>query len=110
MIAFICLFFPAVISVWIYERLMKCRLAARQWCYHYVLSNLAVNFVCFLVKKVFLHTAGLPLYSLSTDATPDTALKYLIMAVPAAAVFAVLASLLKKHVKLTVEETVDAKN
>lgn len=108
MIAFICLFFPAILSVWIYEKLTRTDLKGKQWLYFYIGANLFVNLLCFVAKKVLLGTAANPLYTLQKDITPSAACNYLIMAIPAAVFLAVFAVLLRKHTKITVEDNDDA--
>ena len=100
MITLICLLFPAVLSVWLYEKLAKHDLTKKNWCYLYVFNALVINVVCFLVKKLVLNTAQ---HSMS-DISPAGALNYLIMAMPTAAVLAYVESLLKKNTKVTVED------
>ena len=108
MIAFICLFFPAVLSVWIYEKLTKTDLKAKQWLYFYTAGNLFINLLCFVAKKILLGTAANPLYTLETDITPSAACNYLIMAIPAGVFLAVFAALLRRHIAITVEGDDDA--
>lgn len=105
MIAMICLFFPAVLAMWLYESVEKEKLETRQWCYRYSANVLMINFICFAVKKWLLHTAGEALYHLNTDMIPSVAVNYLIMAVPVALFGAVLQIVLHRNVAITVEET-----
>ena len=51
MIAMICLFFPAVLAMWLYESVEKEKLETRQWCYRYSANVLMINFICFAVKN-----------------------------------------------------------
>ena len=104
MIAFICLFFPAVITVWLYETAAGVDLGLKKWLYRYCASNLLVNLVCFGVKRYTLDSAGAPFYTLAVDVTPVAALHYLIMAIPSAAVLAFVQALLTKHGKVTLED------
>lgn len=107
MIAFICLFFPAVITVWLYESAAGADLGLKKWLYRYCLSNLLVNLLCFGVKYLILNNAFEPFYTLAADVSPAAAVHYLIMAIPAAVVLAFMQVLLAKHRKISVE---DAKN
>lgn len=107
MIALICLFFPAILSVWIYEKLAKHTLVKRNWLYLYALNVVLINAACFLVKKVVLHTADSPFGSFSADLTPTAALNYLVMSLPAGGVLAFVEVLLGKYVKVTVEDEHD---
>lgn len=108
MIAFICLFFPSVSSVWLYESLTKSRLERRRWLYLYTVDVMLVNLFCFLVKRFVLQTGGEAFFSLFTDTTPAAAANYLIMAIPAALILAAVQSLLRGRVSIAVEER-DAK-
>lgn len=110
MIAFICLFFPAVLSVWMYEKLTKADLSIKNWLYHYTLNTTAINLFCFLIKKVVLGTAGDPFYTLSVDTTPSAALNYLIVAIPTAVLLVFFKVLLSKTVRVTAEDERDEKD
>jgi len=100
MIEFIYLFFPAVLSVWIYESVGKQNLSKKSWIYRFCTNTMIVNFVCFLFKKVFLGTASLPIYNLYTDTDPSTALNYMIITVPTAILLGFVEVVLSKHVKI----------
>ena len=107
MIALICLFFPAILGVGIYEHLRKISLSAKGWLYRFCTNTVIINAVCFVVKRLFLHTADEPFYTLYVDTTPTAALNYLIMAVPVALVLVFLQVVLAKHATVTVEEKND---
>lgn len=102
MLAFISLFFPALITVCIYERLTKTRLCVKSTVYLYAVGNMAINCVCAVVKKYLLETAEFPLTA-GWDMTPSAALNYMIIAVPAAILLGFVAVLLKKNVRVTKE-------
>lgn len=104
MIAFICFFFPAVISLWLFEALLKRPLCRKQWLYRFCTNTLLINFICFGIKKFFLQTADSPLYSLNTDMYPSAAFNYMLMAVPAAIILVVFELLLSKKVKIELKE------
>ncbi len=104
MIAFIVLFFPAVLATAIYEGLKKTSLGRKQWLYRYCANVLFINLFCFLVKLAVLGTADAPLYTASMDITPHAAVNYLVMAIPAAVIFSFLQVLAKKHTKTEIEE------
>ena len=104
MIAFMILFFPAVLATAIYEGLKKTSLGRKQWLYRYCANVLFINLFCFLVKLAVLGTADAPLYTTSLDITPHAALNYLVMAIPAAVIFSFLQVLVNKKVKTEVEE------
>lgn len=107
MISVICLLFPAILCVWVYEKLAKHPLTRKNWLYLYALNVVLINAACFLVKKVVLHTADFPFGSFSVDLTPSAALNYLIMALPAGGALAFVEVLLSKNVKVTVEDEHD---
>ncbi len=108
MTAFICLFLPAVLSVWVYEALCKKSLSKKHWLYLYTTDVLLINLVCFLVKKLILHTDGAPMYTYYIDMTPSIAANYLIMAIPFALILAVAERFCAKFIHITVEEPDDA--
>lgn len=103
MIAFICLFFPAVVSVWLFEHLSKSELTRKKWLYRYCTNVVFINLLCFLIKRVFLGTAGSSLYDTS-DMTPAAALNYLVMSIVFAVGIAFISVLASKHAKLEVED------
>lgn len=103
MIAFIILFFPAVIATRIYEAVKKLELTPKRWISRYCVNNLLINFFCFAVKSVILKTSGAPLYTLYADITPAAAMNYLIMALPAAILLGFIEVLLTKTVKVEAE-------
>lgn len=104
MIALICFFFPAVISLWLFEALVKRRLDRRRWIYRFCTNTLLINFICFGIKKFFLQTANAPLYSMGTDMYPSAAFNYILMAVLAAVVLVVFEVLLSKKIKIEMKE------
>lgn len=104
MIAFMLLFFPAVLTNAIYEKLQKTTLRRKQWLYRYCGNALFINLVCFAVKQILLKTADAPLYTLNADITPHAAMNYLIIAIPTAVILSFFQVLLNKHTKVEVEE------
>lgn len=103
MIACICLFFPAVVSVALFERFTRKQLSVRHIMYLFALNTMLINAVCFFVKTFFLGTGYLPLYD-KADMIPGAALKYLIMAVPVSIAAAGVISCLHANITVTVEE------
>lgn len=108
MIAFICLFLPAVLCVWLFEHLRKISLCRKQWLYRYCADIIFINSVCFAIKRFLLETGAAPFCSLYADTTPSAALNYLIMSIPTAVIFAYLQIILEKHAAITVEDQKDA--
>lgn len=104
MVAFIVYFFPAVASVWFFERLRKTTLDKKAWLYRFAWNTMLINGICFTVKKWFLHTATVSMSSFSADMTPDIACNYLIMAIPLAVVIAVAEAFLTKHATIELED------
>ena len=88
MLALICYFFPAVISVWMFEALAKSRLTLKQCIYRFCGNALFINFILIAVKKFILNTAANPLITSEGDMLPSVAFNYLIMVVPIAALLA----------------------
>lgn len=107
MIAFMILFFPAVLATWLYEKLQKTDLTRKQWLCRYCTNTLLINLFCFLVKVLILHSGTEPLDSWTGDVLPSTAANYLITALPAAVALSFVQILMTKHTKLEVEETHD---
>lgn len=103
MIAFICLFFPAVVSVWIYDLLIK-KQSKRQLIFRFCLNALIINGICFAVKSFLLSTGGELLYSFYGDMTPNVAVRYLIMAFPVCLLLGLVEVFLTKNVKVTVTD------
>ncbi len=106
MITFICLFFPAVVSLWLYEALAKTSLGLKKCIFRFCLNSLIINFVCFVAKKFVFDTASYSLY-IEGDMLPSTALNYLIIALPIAVILVLAEVLLSKKIKITVEENRD---
>ena len=105
MIAFICLFFPAVLSVGLFEHLKKEKLTRRGWVYRFCANTLVINGICFAVKRFVLHTGLQAFGSLYADTTPSAALNYMVMAIPVALVLALLEILFSKYPIASVEVT-----
>lgn len=104
MIAFICLFFPAVVCVWIYELLIKKSLLRRQLIYRFCFNTLVINALCFAVKSFLLSTGAEPIFTLYIDMTPNIAVRYLIMALPTSIILGLVEVFLTKNVKVTVSD------
>lgn len=107
MLAFICLFFPAMLSLRILEKLGREELRPLQRVYNYCTYVLLINFVCLGTKTLVLRTANIPLYE-GGDMLPSAAFIYLIMAMFSGVFFAVLQVLLRKKVSFSVEEDKNA--
>lgn len=103
MIQFICLFFPGVLCVQLFEHLAKVQLGRKAWLCRYTLDVLLINLFCFAVKHFFLGTSMYALADPSGDMLPSVAMNYCILAIPMAVVLAVVQVFTKKHAALTVE-------
>ena len=104
LIEIICLFFPALLCVCIYEKLSKVTLNIRHWLYAFALDTLCINLFCFAVNSCILGSGGQPLRPDGINMTPHAALNYLIITVPAAVLLAVAAAFFSKNVSVKIEE------
>ena len=84
MILFICLFFPPVLSVWLYGRLRGRGLCRKQWLFYCTASVMLINLFCYLVKRVAYRIGAVHIIDLYTDPSLPDAGRYLLAAVPAA--------------------------
>lgn len=103
MIAFICYFFPAVFSIWLYEALTKNSLNIKKCIFRFCSNAMFINLGCFGIKKYVLHTADYPIL-LDGDMLPGVAFNYLIMALGVAIILLLAEILLSKNAKIVVEE------
>lgn len=109
MITFIILFFPACLSVWLYEHVTKTDLSVKRWVNLYGVHNLMINFITLLLMRLVTDEAGVYLYDREIGIPPIMATDYLIKAIPVALGIAVIAILLHKTVKVELEAEEDAK-
>ncbi|MBO4216636.1 MAG: hypothetical protein J5940_01680 [Clostridia bacterium] len=103
MIAFICLFFPAVVSVWIFEALTKRNPGLKKTIFLFCTNALIINFLCFLMKKFIFGTADVPLYAAQYDMYPTVAVNYIICAAGIAVIISVIEALLAKKVRVSID-------
>ena len=106
MVTFLVLFFPAALSLWIWEKATKCTLPKRKWVYLYALNTLLINFLCFVLKKWVLHTGEYTIEGM----TPNSAINYMLVAVVLAAVVALVEVFCYKRVRLQVESGEEKEN
>lgn len=104
MIGIICYFFPAVVAVRIYELLTRDNMSAKQCIYRFCTNTILINLVCLIAKKFASHTVNTPFMQPGGDFLPDTAFKYLLIAMASAVVFAVIEALLSKKLGIIIEE------
>lgn len=109
MLIFICLFFPAVVSLRIYEALRREKLTLKQCVYHYCTDALLINLACLGAKTILLGSGGAPLSEGSWDMLPSAAFVYIIMALCCGVFLAVFQVLLSRHMAVAVEESRDAR-
>ena len=110
MIAFICYFFPAVASVFIYEKLQKQDVNRKQWIYLFAWNAMLINLGCLAVKTIVLGSGERHLVEAFQDMLPESAMKYLILAIGLAVTVAICEVLLKKNLEFSVEDVNDAAN
>lgn len=104
MITFICLFFPPVLSVYLYEKIQNTRLDRHGFFGLYCFDVVTVNLICFAIKRFLLGTASESM----ADMSPAAALNYLVMALFGAVVMAFVCVFAGKNVKLSKEVEDDA--
>ena len=103
MITFIILFFPACLSMWLYEHVTKVDLSVKRWVNLYAVHNLLINFTCMMLMRLVTDQAGSYLYDRNIDIPAITATNYMVKAIPVALGVAVIAILLHKTVKVQLE-------
>ena len=108
MITFIMLFFPAALSMWLYEHVTKTDLSVKRWVSLYAVHNLLINFVCLMLMRLVTDEAGEYIYNRDIDIPPYVATNYMIKAIPVAIVLGVVAVLLHKNVKVELESNEEA--
>ncbi len=108
MIGIICLFFPAVLSVFFYEKVFRKDLTGKHWCYLFSFFTLAINIICFTVKNYLLHTGTAYIFSLTEGTSPQIALNYLVMAIPLAIITPLVFGFLSMHTQTKIEDNEDS--
>ena len=108
MVTFIILFFPAALSMWLYEHVTKTDLSVKRWVNLYAVHNLLINFACMMLMRLVTGQAGDYLYNREIGIPPYVATNYLILAIPVAIAVAVAGILLHKTVKVELESNEDA--
>lgn len=106
MITFIILFFPAVISLFILERINKITLSKRTLIYLFTTNVLIINLACFTVKFFFSRGANKPFIDQLNNMTPFDAFIYILISL----VFAVLAVLVESFIRKNVEVSIEVKD
>lgn len=103
MITFIVLFFPAVLSVFIFERINKITLSKRNLIYLYVANVLLVNLACFAVKFFFSRGLNKPFNTLMNDMTPFDTLIYILLSLLFVVIIVLIESFIRKNVEVSIE-------
>lgn len=103
MIQFMCMFFPSVIAVWVFEAVAKTKLNFKGWIYHFATNALIANMAVFLLKKFVSRTSNEFLAMPGADMVPEVAIRYVVMALPVAVISAVIVALLPKVLKVSIE-------
>lgn len=103
MITFIILFFPAVISLLIFERINKATLSKRTLIYLFSTNVLIINLACFTVKLFFSRGANKPFDELLNNMTPFDAFIYILISLVVAVLAALVESFIRKNVEVSIE-------
>lgn len=106
MITFIILFFPAIISLFIFERINKTILSKRTLIYLFATNVLIINLACVTVKLFFSRGANKLFDELLNNMTPFDALIYILISL----VFAVLVVLIESFIRKNVEVSIEVKD
>lgn len=103
MLKLICLFFPAVCSVGLFERLRKTDLKFKNMLYAFCLNAVLCNSAVLFFKEFLTLTSQEPLNAAFYDITPSVAIRYLAIALPAALIVGVSEALLFGKLKASVK-------
>lgn len=98
MLMFICAFLPPVIAVMLFEKITKANMRMKDCVYMYTLCTVIVNLFSWGVLR---YREGM--YLVEAIAS-ETLIKYLLLTLCASVVFGAFTALLKKTVKVRVEE------
>ena len=104
MIGIICYFFPAVVAIRLYEILTKDNLNLKQFVYRFCTNAIIINLVCIMAKKFASNTVNTPFMQPGGDFLPDTAFKYLLIAMATAVVVALVEALISRKLRIIIEE------
>lgn len=102
MVNVICLF-PAIVSVGLFEKIMKVRLSKRSIVYLYALNTLLINFICFGIKTHILGTGNVP-FIVDSNMLPAVAFNYLIMEGATTLMVTILEALVYKNIRFKIED------
>lgn len=97
MLFFVCVFFPPVLSVLLFEKITKTALSAKHWAYMYAFSGALGNLISVFLIKWVTH-----LYVLDVESI-NFLIDYLIFSLAAACLIPIFTALLKKHIQIWVD-------
>lgn len=103
MVSFICLFFPAVVALWLFEKVNHYHFNLKKMLYNYCIFNLCINGICFFIKEYLLNTGMYTLTGSMKDMSVTAAFHYLVMAIPLSIIFPLIATVLSRNIKITKE-------
>lgn len=103
MLKLICLFFPAVCSVGLFERLRKTDLKFKNMLYAFCFNAVLCNSAVLFFKEFITLTSQEPLNAAFYDITPSVAIRYLAIALPAALIVGILEALLLGKINTSVK-------
>ena len=103
MITFIILFFPAVISLFIFERINNTTLSKRTLIYLFTTNILIINITCFAVKLFFTGGANKPFDELLNNMTPFDAFIYILISLVVAVLAVLVESFIRKNIEVSIE-------
>lgn len=106
MLAFISLFFPAAVCVWLFEALAKTEFSLKETVMRFCADALIINFLCLLFKKFIFGTGAAPLCE-NGDMTPNVAVVYITMSLVFGAIITVVQVIFSKKITVTLEEDSD---
>lgn len=110
MVSFIVLFFPAVLTIWIFESLSKTDLRPKYFAVFYAASVLLINTICFLVLYYILDWGQVSLHDPQEGMSVYYAVRYLTLAVPMSVFVGIAAAFLRKYIRIEIEEAEDGED
>ena len=93
-----------MLAVWIYEALTKRKLGLKGWVYRFCFNATVINLFVFLVKKFISHTSNELIALPGAEVVPEIAIRYLVMALPAAIVSGIVCTFVSRYTKVEMEQ------
>ena len=106
MTRFICLFFPSLLALWIFEHLAKTNLSLKRTAYLYAFNVIVINVFVMLINRYVLRIEQKVAANLVEFSTPGF-VYYLAVAVPLSAFMGLMERFWHKFVQVTVEKNID---